>query len=86
MQIPRLVLNQTALTGVLVCGLTLRIHQEKGKQPSRAYANVTREAATYSKALGLTLLKGAKVNLTMHPWPIENAAITVRERAARAVF
>lgn len=46
MQIPRQVLNQTALTGVFVCGLTREIHHEKGKQPSRAYANVTREADT----------------------------------------
>lgn len=48
MQIPRQALNQTASTGVFVCGLTRDIHQEKGKQPSRAYANVTREAATWA--------------------------------------
>lgn len=48
-QMPRVVLNQTALTGVCVCLFTRLIHQEQGKQPSRAYANVTREAATYEQ-------------------------------------
>ena len=46
MRTPITVLNHTALTGVTVCLLTRLIHQEPGKQPSRAYANVTREAAT----------------------------------------
>ena len=36
MSIPSTVLNQTALTGVLVCLLTRLIHQEQGKQSSRA--------------------------------------------------
>lgn len=45
-QMPIVVLNQTALTGVYVILLTLLIHQEPGKQPSRAYAKVTLDAAT----------------------------------------
>ena len=45
-RIPITVLNHTALTGVLVFSLTRAIHQLAGKQPSRAYAKVTREAAT----------------------------------------
>ena len=36
MRIPSTVLNQTALTGVWVCLLTRFIHQEQGKQSSRA--------------------------------------------------
>lgn len=36
MQMPTTVLNQTALTGVLVCLLTRLIHHEKGKHSSRA--------------------------------------------------
>ena len=36
MRMPSVVLNQTALTGVWVCLLTRFIHQEKGKQSSRA--------------------------------------------------
>ena len=46
MRIPTMVFIHTALTGVFVCLLTRLLHQEKGKQPSRAYANVTRDAAT----------------------------------------
>lgn len=48
MRIPMTVLNHTALTGVRVCLLTRLIQNEKGKQSSRAYAYVTRDAATYS--------------------------------------
>ena len=36
MRMPSTVLNQTALTGVRVCLFTLLIHQEQGKQSSRA--------------------------------------------------
>ena len=36
MRMPSVVLNQTALTGVWVCLLTRFIHQEQGKQSSRA--------------------------------------------------
>ena len=36
MRMPSVVLNQTALTGVRVCLFTLFIHQEQGKQSSRA--------------------------------------------------
>ena len=36
MRMPSVVLNQTALTGVCVCLFTRFIHQEKGKQSSRA--------------------------------------------------
>lgn len=39
------VLSQTALTGVRVCTLTCFQRFDKGKQSSRAYANVTLEAA-----------------------------------------
>lgn len=39
------VLSQTAFTGVRVCVLTCFHRFEKGKQSSRAYANVTLEAA-----------------------------------------
>lgn len=45
MRIPRVVFAQTALTGVLVNGLTCFHRLEKGKQSSRAYAKVTRDAA-----------------------------------------
>lgn len=48
MRIPIVALNQTALTGVLVCRLTCLMVPERGpKQSSLAYAKVTREAATY---------------------------------------
>ncbi len=36
MQMPRVVLNHTAFTGVWVCRFTRLIHHEQGKQPSRA--------------------------------------------------
>lgn len=45
-QQPMVVLNHTALTGVYVILLTRLIQKEAGKQSSRAYANVTRDAAT----------------------------------------
>jgi hypothetical protein len=45
-QIPTLVLNQTAFTGVYVYLLTLLIQKDIGKHPSRAYAKVTLDAAT----------------------------------------
>src|SRR4051794_39765472 len=44
-KIPMTVLNHTALTGVLVFVLTWLQYLDSGKQPSRAYANVTRDAA-----------------------------------------
>lgn len=40
------VLYHTALTGVLVRWFTRLIQNEAGRQSSRAYAKVTREAAT----------------------------------------
>ena len=43
---PMVVLNHTALTGVLVRWFTRLIQDEAGRQSSRAYAKVTREAAT----------------------------------------
>ena len=46
MRIPMPTFHQTALTGVLVLVFTCEIHPENGKQPSRAYAKVTRDAAT----------------------------------------
>jgi len=45
-RIPMTQLNHTAMTGVLVTGCTCFQILENGKQSSRAYAYVTREAAT----------------------------------------
>jgi len=44
-RIPIIVLNQTAFTGVYVVLFTFLIQDENGKQSSRAYAKVTRDAA-----------------------------------------